>query len=217
MLTLFACKFLCNRLLSESIYLTNNGSQLWQIKAYWLKKTNYSIYHVPTLCFNRKHSKEGKKTAFVEPLYYKYKRKEKKRGHTSHHSGTYWCGPWQQLQYKTYGETETICDFMHLCIPKKGVKQHCENVLALFMRTSHLFYVIVQCDDAQRGREVGAPWDGGANRGRLTDEALVRGALEIWCLVVLIQNFNLQVSVCRKRVTVILLGLFTNKQTVKIL
>jgi len=140
------------------------------------------------------------------------KRKEKKKdkGNTSHHSGTYWCGSWQKLQYKTYGETETICDFMYLCIPKT-LKQQSLWKWPLFIRTSYLFNVIVQCYDAQRSREVGAPRDGGANRGWLTDEALVRGPLKIWCLVVLVQNFNQQFSIGRKRVTVILLGLFTNK------
>lgn len=143
------------------------------------------------------------------------KMKEKIKGNTSHHSGTYWCGSWQQLQYKHMETLKPSVIFYICALPRQEWSSiHYENVLALFIRTSYLFYVIVQCYDTQRSREVGAPWDGGANRGWLTDEALVWGLLKIWCLVVLVKNFNLQFSICRKRVTVILLGLFTNKHTV---
>lgn len=81
-------------------------------------------------------------------------------------------------------------------------------MLVRFRSSSHLLYVIVQRYDAQRGREVGAPWNGGANGCWLADEALVRWLLKIRRLVVLIQDFDDQVGKCRERVTVVLFSLF---------
>lgn len=142
-------------------------------------------------------------------------RKEKKRKKGTHHITLVPTGVAPDRSYNIK-HMERLKPSVILCIcsfPRHWSSIHYENALALFIRTSYLFNVIVQCYDAQRSREVGTPWDGGANRGWLTDEALVRGLLKIWCLVVLVQNFNQQFSIGRKRVTVILLGLFTNKQT----
>lgn len=71
----------------------------------------------------------------------------------------------------------------------------------------YLLDVIIQSNDFQRGAEVGAGWDGGTDRGGLAHVALIRDELEIWRLVVLVQDFDDEVSEGRKGVTVVLLSL----------
>lgn len=71
----------------------------------------------------------------------------------------------------------------------------------------YLFNVFVQGDYAQGGSEVGAGRDGGAYWGGLADVALVGLELEVWSLVVLIQDINDQFSVCWEWVAVVLLSL----------
>lgn len=71
----------------------------------------------------------------------------------------------------------------------------------------YLLNVIIQSDDSQGGGKVGAGGDGCSHWGRLTHIALIGGKLEIWSLIVLIQNLDNEVSKCRQGVSVVLLGL----------
>lgn len=71
----------------------------------------------------------------------------------------------------------------------------------------YLLNVIIQSDDSQGRGEVGTGGDSRSHWGGLTHIALIGGKLEIRCLVVLIQDFDNEVSVGREGVTVVLFSL----------
>lgn len=71
----------------------------------------------------------------------------------------------------------------------------------------YLLYVIIQSQDPEGGGEAGIGRDGGADRRRLANVALVGGKLEVRRLVVLIQDVDDEVGVDGEGVTVVLLGL----------
>lgn len=73
----------------------------------------------------------------------------------------------------------------------------------------YLLNVIVQCDDFQRCCQVCADRDGRTHRRGLAHVSLIGGELEVWRLVVLIQDLNNEVSIGWERVTVVLLSLKT--------
>lgn len=72
---------------------------------------------------------------------------------------------------------------------------------------AHLLNVVIQGHDGQRRRQAGAGGDGGPHRRRLADVAMVTGLQEVGCLVIFIQNFDLEVGERRQRVTIVLLRL----------
>lgn len=59
---------------------------------------------------------------------------------------------------------------------------------------NYLLHVVVQSYDGQRGGQAGVGHHGGSHGGRLTDVTVVTGLQEVGRLVVLVQNFDLEVG-----------------------
>ena len=71
----------------------------------------------------------------------------------------------------------------------------------------HLLYIVIQRYNGQRCRQADTSRYGGSHWRCLADVAMVTGLQEVGCLVVLIQNFDLEVGKSWQGVTVVLLCL----------
>lgn len=72
---------------------------------------------------------------------------------------------------------------------------------------SHLLYIVVQSYDGQWCRQAGVGRYGRSYWWRLTDASMVTGLKEVGCLVVFIQNVNLEVGKSWQGVAIVLLSL----------
>lgn len=82
-----------------------------------------------------------------------------------------------------------------------------KRVLIQILCFIYLLDVIVQCNDFQGSCQICTGWDGRSHRRGLTHVSLIGGELEVWRLVVLIQDLDDEVSIGWEWVTVVLLGL----------